>query len=128
MISAKEKKAEMEVSGEYPAVINKAVSAHLAEVTLCEDLKVGRLSYVGTRPENGSGRRRAKVETTARARACCLVGSMHWGAAVSEGWQWRRPKKEGKEGDQGGSTGTGKGSCFLLKMEAPPRWSFGAGR
>ena len=41
MISAKEKEAEMEVSGEDPAVINKAVSADLAEVTLREDLKVG---------------------------------------------------------------------------------------
>ena len=81
----------MEVSGEDPAVINKAVSADLAEMTLCEDLKVGRLSCVGTRAENGSGRGRGKVETMARARACCVVGSMHWGAAVSEGWQWRHP-------------------------------------
>lgn len=48
-----------------------------------------------------------------------------WGAA-SEGWQWRCPTKEGKEGDQGGSTGTGKGSAFFLKKEAPPRWRFAA--
>ena len=103
----------MEVSGEDPAVINKAVSADLAEMTLCEDLKVGRLSCVGTRAENGSGRGRGKVETMARARACCVVGSMHWGAAVSEGWQWRHPKKEGKERGPGRVHDHWEGLWFL---------------
>ena len=76
MISAKEKEAEMEVSGEDPAVINKAVSADLAEVTLREDLTVGRLSCVGTRVEKGSGRGRETVETAARAVHAVLLEAL----------------------------------------------------
>lgn len=59
----------MQVSGEDPAVINKAVSADLAEVTLCEDPKCGK------QRGEWSGRGSAKVEPTATVPACHVLGS-----------------------------------------------------
>lgn len=98
----------MEVSGEDPAVINKAVSADLAEVTLCEDPQVWR-QLCGQQRGEWSGRGRAKVEPPATARACRVLGSARVpGALRVKAGSGDAPRRRARRGTREGPRARGR--------------------